>query len=215
MLSSIGSLRSSTSPSVNNNNTSPGSTSKLDGSALRPLLRRADRRASGGSALLVILVVLATVSGLVGWVLDTVDNNRGLARYDKSAAEWGAADATANSTRILRAITELGATRETEGFLDRERCRLVISFGPHFGGLRMLGGTGVRRRSSLLASDASLRCSPSNNDFHCCRHLSRTPRGALVNRRRSWHLHWLGVVCIGDRCVRRADIAARRNRRAA
>ncbi len=46
----------------------------------------------------------------VGWVLDTVESNRGFARWDSTVADWGAENASTASTRILQALTQLGGT---------------------------------------------------------------------------------------------------------
>jgi undecaprenyl-diphosphatase len=45
--------------------------------------------------------------GLVLWMIRT---NEGLARYDLSAAHWGASHATSTSTTVLRAVSQLGGT---------------------------------------------------------------------------------------------------------
>ncbi|NND74900.1 MAG: phosphatase PAP2 family protein [Ilumatobacter sp.] len=78
--------------------------------ALRPALRRVDRRIVGGVAVAASLVVVAAGGIAVGTIFDAVDNDRGIANWDESAAEWGANNATDASTRVLRAFTHLGGT---------------------------------------------------------------------------------------------------------
>ncbi len=77
---------------------------------LRRMLRFAERRVVGGAAVLVLFTVALLASTLVGWILDTTDENRGFARWDQSAAEWGAEHGTTASTRVLEVITQFGAT---------------------------------------------------------------------------------------------------------
>lgn len=77
---------------------------------LQRILRRAERRAAGGAAVVLLFGVLLVAGSLVGWILDTTDENRGFARWDQSAAEWGAEHGTETSTRILDLITQLGGT---------------------------------------------------------------------------------------------------------
>jgi membrane-associated phospholipid phosphatase len=77
---------------------------------LQRMLRSADRRVVGGSAVVACLVALGAAAIAVGWILDTVDTNRGFARWDRSVAQWGADRATPLTTDALRAITQLGDT---------------------------------------------------------------------------------------------------------
>lgn len=77
---------------------------------LRRMLRAADRRVAGGSLIVTVLLVVFAGAAAVGWILDTVDENRGLARWDESAAEWGAENATDTSTAVLEFLTRLGGT---------------------------------------------------------------------------------------------------------
>jgi undecaprenyl-diphosphatase len=69
-----------------------------------------DRFVWGGA--MVALGLLAVLGGasLVGWLLSTVDSHRGFARFDESAAEWGASHASDASTTALRWITNFGGT---------------------------------------------------------------------------------------------------------
>ena len=60
---------------------------------------------------MLLLFGIALISAtLVGWILDTTDESSGFARWDQSAAEWGAERGTETSTRWLEAITQLGAS---------------------------------------------------------------------------------------------------------
>jgi membrane-associated phospholipid phosphatase len=77
---------------------------------LRPAMQHADRRVVGGAATVVVFVVVFAAALSVGWIFDTVDTGGGFARWDESAAEWGAHNATDTSTTILRWITRLGGT---------------------------------------------------------------------------------------------------------
>lgn len=77
---------------------------------IRHVVAAFDRRVWGGA--MVALGLLAVLGGaaLVGWLLSTVDSQRGFARFDESAAEWGASNADHASTTALRWITHLGGT---------------------------------------------------------------------------------------------------------
>jgi membrane-associated phospholipid phosphatase len=76
----------------------------------RSLVHTIDRRVAGGAALVVAFAVVLGAALAVGWVLDSVDEGRGFARFDSAAAEWGATHATETSTRLLEKVTELGGT---------------------------------------------------------------------------------------------------------
>jgi undecaprenyl-diphosphatase len=55
--------------------------------------------------------LVAIVGGIaIGVVLWMIRSNEGLARYDLSAARWGASHAGTGSTDILRAVSQLGGT---------------------------------------------------------------------------------------------------------
>jgi membrane-associated phospholipid phosphatase len=79
-------------------------------SRVRPALRHADRRVVGGAATAVVFAVVFLAALSVGWIFDTIDTGGGFARWDESAAEWGARNATERSTDILTAVTQLGGT---------------------------------------------------------------------------------------------------------
>jgi undecaprenyl-diphosphatase len=69
-----------------------------------------DRFVWGGAMVALGLVAVLGGGALVGWLLSTVDSDRGFARFDESAAEWGADNATDASTTTLRWITHFGGT---------------------------------------------------------------------------------------------------------
>lgn len=77
---------------------------------LRRVLQAADRRFAGAAALIALFAVLLASSLAVGWVLDTVDEDRWFARWDQSAAAWSADHHTATSTRLLECVTQFGAS---------------------------------------------------------------------------------------------------------
>ena len=72
---------------------------------LNRLLRSADRRVFGGVAVAVCLAALLVAAILVGWILDTVESDRGFARWGSTIADWGAANSSTVSTPVLRALT--------------------------------------------------------------------------------------------------------------
>jgi undecaprenyl-diphosphatase len=69
-----------------------------------------DRYVWGGAMVGIGLVTVLFSAALTGWILSTVDSNRGFARFDESAAEWGSDNATATSTDVLQWITHLGGS---------------------------------------------------------------------------------------------------------
>jgi undecaprenyl-diphosphatase len=77
---------------------------------LNRVLRTADRRVFGGVAVAVCLVVVLASAVVVGWILDTVESNRGFARWDSTVADWGSEQASTTSTRVLQAVTQLGGS---------------------------------------------------------------------------------------------------------
>lgn len=77
---------------------------------LQRILSGAERRVAGGAAVVLLFGVALVTATAVGWILDTTDENRGFARWDQSAAEWGAENGTDTSTRILEFVTQFGAT---------------------------------------------------------------------------------------------------------
>jgi membrane-associated phospholipid phosphatase len=77
---------------------------------LRRFLYFADRRVVGGAALAFIFTVVLVAAAVIGWVFDTIDEDRGFARYDEAAAEFGAEHASDSSTRVIDVVTQFGAT---------------------------------------------------------------------------------------------------------
>ena len=77
---------------------------------LRRTLRYMDKRLIGGAGSAIALAVVFAGALTVGWIFDGVDDGGGFARWDESAAEWGASNATEETTDLLDAITQLGAT---------------------------------------------------------------------------------------------------------
>ena len=77
---------------------------------LRRFLYFADRRVVGGAALAFVFTVVLASAAFIGWVFDSIDEDRGFARFDESAAEFGAENASTTSEKVLEAITQFGAT---------------------------------------------------------------------------------------------------------
>lgn len=83
-----------------------------------PTLRRflaaaVDPSTATGLSLTAALMIIGVVTVTIGLLLAMVHTNTGLARYDLSAARWGAAHATSGSTRTLRDINWFGSTELT------------------------------------------------------------------------------------------------------
>ncbi len=78
---------------------------------LQPILRHVDRRVAGGVMVAAAFTAVLVCALAVGWLLDSIDRRDGFARWDDSAARWGAEHATRESTRVISWITELGSTR--------------------------------------------------------------------------------------------------------
>lgn len=78
---------------------------------LRGLVRsRLDAETATGLALTVALVIVLGGVVSVGTLLVMVQHNVGLARYDLSAANWGATHASSGSTHFLRDVSLFGGT---------------------------------------------------------------------------------------------------------
>jgi undecaprenyl-diphosphatase len=80
-----------------------------------PTLRRfvVDRRDPTKATGWLLTVALATIAGLtlaVGLVLEMVQTHAGFARWDDSAARWGAAHTTGAAESVVRIVTQLGGT---------------------------------------------------------------------------------------------------------
>jgi undecaprenyl-diphosphatase len=103
--------------------------------AARFVRRRLDPETATGLALTIALgLILAAALGF-GLVADMVASETGLSRLDAGAAAWGAEHATPASTRLLGAVTWLGASVTV----------LAVTFA--LGGLEWLR----RRRLAVLA----------------------------------------------------------------
>jgi len=77
---------------------------------VRRMLYFVDSRVVGGAALVFMFFVVLVAAVFIGWVFDSIDENSGFARYDKSAAQFGADHASTNSTHVLEFFTQFGAT---------------------------------------------------------------------------------------------------------
>src|SRR6478672_1921585 len=78
---------------------------------VRRLLRRhLDPARTTEVALTGALLVVIATSLAVGVLLVMIRTHSGLAKWDRDAAEWGAAHATATSTSILKVLTQFGGT---------------------------------------------------------------------------------------------------------
>ncbi len=80
-----------------------------------PMLRRfvIDRRDTTKATGLLLTIALVAITGLtltIGLLLEMVQTHNGFARWDGSAARWGAAHTTATAESVLRVVTQLGST---------------------------------------------------------------------------------------------------------
>lgn len=92
-----------------------GSDSLVAQAHRHPMLRRfvLDRRDTTKATGLLLTVALAAITGLtlaVGLLLEMVQSSAGFARWDDSAARWGAAHTTGLAESVVRIITHLGST---------------------------------------------------------------------------------------------------------
>ena len=72
--------------------------------------RSIDQRVAGG---LMLVIGLASVLGgalVVGAIYDMVERGSGIARWDRSVADWGSEHATGWSTNVLDVLTDLGGS---------------------------------------------------------------------------------------------------------
>ena len=80
-------------------------------SSVRRFLRsRVDPSKVTGLFLTIALAVTAAAILAIGSLLEMVQTKRGFARWDDSAARWGATHSTEASRTVLRTVTQLGAT---------------------------------------------------------------------------------------------------------
>jgi membrane-associated phospholipid phosphatase len=75
----------------------------------RFLLARSDASATGW-LLTIALGIIAGLTLAVGLLLEMVQTNRGFARWDDSAARWGAAHTNGLAEAVVRVVTQLGST---------------------------------------------------------------------------------------------------------
>jgi membrane-associated phospholipid phosphatase len=76
----------------------------------RFLLARRDATKATGWLLTVALGAIAGLTLVVGLVLEMVQTRQGFARWDNSAARWGAAHTTGAAESVVRVITQLGSS---------------------------------------------------------------------------------------------------------
>jgi membrane-associated phospholipid phosphatase len=72
--------------------------------------RRSDPSTVTGLALTAAVAVIIVGGGLLAALAAFVQSNRTLVRIDRGAANWGATNASTASTRVLRIVTQGGAT---------------------------------------------------------------------------------------------------------
>ena len=83
----------------------------------RFLMARRDPSRATGWLLTMALGVIAGLTLAVGLLLEMVQTDRGFARWDNSAARWGAAHTTGTAERVVKVITQLGSTPVVAGAL--------------------------------------------------------------------------------------------------
>ena len=76
----------------------------------RFIVERRDTTKATGLLLTVALIVIAALTLAIGLVLEMVQTHEGFARWDDSAARWGAAHTTGTAETVVRIITQLGST---------------------------------------------------------------------------------------------------------
>jgi membrane-associated phospholipid phosphatase len=76
----------------------------------RFLRARVDPAVATGLALTVALTIVVVGAVAIGLLLVMIQHNAGLARWDLSAARWGASHATSSSTRFLKDVSLFGGT---------------------------------------------------------------------------------------------------------
>ncbi|MGB0114651.1 MAG: phosphatase PAP2 family protein [Ilumatobacteraceae bacterium] len=77
---------------------------------LERTLVRVDRRVAGGVGVAVAFVAVFLAALFVGWVFDSIDSGRGIARWDQSVADWGPEHSTAATATFMKWATNLGGT---------------------------------------------------------------------------------------------------------
>ncbi|SDP37299.1 undecaprenyl-diphosphatase [Nakamurella panacisegetis] len=115
--------------------------------ARRFLRQRMDRRAAGGFALTVALVVAFAAALVVGLVLDMVDRRWGLAGWDDNVAQWGVTHATSGTVSLLKVVTYFGETSVVVpamlaagviDFLRHRRLDVFLFLGAVLGGEKLI-----------------------------------------------------------------------------
>ena len=101
----------------------------------RFLTARRDPSRATGWLLTMALGVIAGLTLAVGLLLEMVQTHRGFARWDDSAARWGAAHTTGTAERVVRVITQLGSTPVVAGALAA-LTQLAYFVLVYFGGSR-------------------------------------------------------------------------------
>jgi membrane-associated phospholipid phosphatase len=77
---------------------------------LRALVEHTDRRVVGGFAVGISLLMVFAAALAVGWTFDSIDTDRGVARWDRSVAAWGPDNSTTAAADFMRWATNLGDT---------------------------------------------------------------------------------------------------------
>jgi undecaprenyl-diphosphatase len=92
-----------------------GAAEIVDQAHRHPALRRflTDRRDTTKATGWLLTIALGVIAGLtlvIGLVLEMVQTHAGFARWDNSAARWGAAHTTGAAESVVRVVTQLGGT---------------------------------------------------------------------------------------------------------
>lgn len=72
------------------------------------VLRAADRRVAGGALALAAFVVVFVGALVVGWAFESIDTDRGLARWDAAGARWGVEHPDHRLLDVAKVLTHLG-----------------------------------------------------------------------------------------------------------
>ena len=76
----------------------------------RFLRERFDRKSAAGFLLTIGFILVFAVALVLGVLLDMIDSNEGLARLDRSVAEWGSRNGSSETVDVLKLVTHLGST---------------------------------------------------------------------------------------------------------
>lgn len=76
----------------------------------RFMRQRFNRKSAGGFLLTVGFLLVFAVAFVLGALLDMIDSHQGLARLDKSVAEWGSHNSSSQTVDVLKWVTQLGST---------------------------------------------------------------------------------------------------------